>query len=369
MDLCLNHPQLGYYSRVDRSGEADPFGTSGDFITSPEVSQIFGELLGVWFLSRWQAAGCSQSIRVVELGPGRGTLMADMLRTFKSIKTCPTDVKAIHLVENSPFMRKLQRAQLSSIVSESQIHWHDRIDEVPKNAQEWTAIVAHEFFDALPVHIFQKTDKGFREVLVDVENSGTQILTPHHAPRTRPLRFVLSPAPTLASQTLISTEHQKLQTGSRIELSPMSPHIATQLTQLLQVQHPSDPGGAGLIVDYGDSHHFGDSLRGFHQHQIVDPLTKPGLTDITTNVDFASLQKAIQPFASTYGPITQREFLLRMGIEVRASRLGQTSEVASACDRLISPLGMGNQYKVLGIETSRLSQLQTEVYPFPPSQL
>ncbi|PLW25454.1 hypothetical protein PCASD_23797 [Puccinia coronata f. sp. avenae] len=361
MKLCLHHPTLGYYSRTDRSNKADPFGKQGDFITSPEISQVFGELIAIWFISRWQAAGCPRQARIVELGPGRGSLMSDIVRTFKSIKAFNHVDFSIHLVENSLFMRELQEQKLFSFDNlQGKISWFDRIDQVGKVDDQWTMVIAHEFFDALPVHIFQKTPMGFREVMVDINNADM-------SPSDKSLRFALSPGPTLASQMLISDEHQKLPFGAKVEISPSASQIAAQVAHLLK----SDAGGTGLIIDYGDEHHFAHSLRGFHQHRVVDPLSQPGLTDITANVDFASLKRAMIANVQTYGPITQRQFLLSMGIEVRTNQLNQSSKLTEeSSQRLISPLGMGEQYKFLGFENSPshlpCTQTTKEIYPFPP---
>ncbi|POW05950.1 hypothetical protein PSTT_09323 [Puccinia striiformis] len=321
MKLCLHHPTLGYYSRTDRSNKADPFGKQGDFITSPEISQVFGELIAIWLISRWQAAGCPERARIIELGPGRGTLMADIVRSF---------------------MRDLQEQKLSPFNDlNGKVCWFDRIEQVGKVDDQWTMVIGHEFFDALPVHIFQ------------ISTMPT-CLRPNKS-----LRFALSPGPTLASKMLISDEHQKLPVGAKLEISPSADQIAGQISQLLK----SDAGGTGLIVDYGADHHFAHSLR------IVDPLSRPGLTDITANVDFASLKRAMYPNIQTYGPITQRQFLLSMGIEVRTKRLNQSSSsTEDSSQRLISPLGMGEQYKFLGFENSpgHLSSTEAprEVYPF-----
>ncbi|OAV98294.1 hypothetical protein PTTG_00338 [Puccinia triticina 1-1 BBBD Race 1] len=359
MKLCLHHPTLGYYSRTDRSNKSDPFGQQGDFITSPEISQVFGELIAIWFISRWQAAGSPTRTRIVELGPGRGTLMADIIRTFKSIRAFDNVDLSVHLIENSPFMRALQDQKLSPFDDlKEKVSWSDRIDEVGKVDDRWTMVIAHEFFDALPVHIFQKTAMGFREVMIDLNNADM-------SPTDKSLRFALSPGPTLASQMLISEEHQKLPVGAKLEVSPSATQIAGGISQLLR----SEGGGTGLIVDYGADRHFSHSIRGFYQHQVVDPLSRPGLTDITANVDFASLKRALNPNVQTYGPITQRQFLLSMGIEVRTKRLKQSSSLTEdSSQRLISPLGMGEQYKFLGFESlpSRFSSTDApqEVYPF-----
>ena len=136
MKLCLHHPTLGYYSRTDRSNKSDPFGQQGDFITSPEISQVFGELIAIWFISRWQAAGSPTRTRIVELGPGRGTLMADIIRTFKSIRAFDNVDLSVHLIENSPFMRALQDQKLSPFDDlKEKVSWSDRIDELMTDGQ------------------------------------------------------------------------------------------------------------------------------------------------------------------------------------------------------------------------------------------
>ncbi|MBW0465937.1 hypothetical protein O181_005652 [Austropuccinia psidii MF-1] len=355
-NLCLNHPQFGYYSRKDRLNESDPFGKTGDFITSPEISQIFGELIAIWFVSRWQNIGCPSRARIIELGPGRGTLMADIIRTFQSIKSFKDVLQSVHLIENSQFMRERQKQKLRLDESKQKVFWYDRIEQIPSAVDEWTMIIAHEFFDALPVHIFQKTEMGFREVMVDIDDQRTVL------PNFNPLRFVLSPRPTLASQALITDDHKKLPSGTKLELSPSSTQIAQQLAKIIQPQFSSSPGGTGLIIDYGAEHYFGHSLRGFYRHQTVDPLSNPGLTDITANVDFAALKRAIELHAATFGTISQRQFLLSMGIEVRTSQLKQSPD---ASERLIASFGMGEQYKFLAFE-SRMNAGQEEkvVYPF-----
>ncbi|CAH7686189.1 S-adenosyl-L-methionine-dependent methyltransferase [Phakopsora pachyrhizi] len=359
-NICLHHPTLGYYSRSDRGEDADPFGLKGDFITSPEISQVFGEvdqLIAVWMVSRWQAAGSPAKTRLIELGPGRGTLMVDLIRTLKSIKSFDAQVTSVHLVERSQFMRELQKQRLREMGWGDEVHWYEGVNEISKDKSNWTMVIAHEFFDALPIHIFQKTEKGFREVLVDIENHESTL---QRSTSSKPLRFVLSPTPTLASQTLINSSQGKISNGSKVEISPSSFQVASQMAKVIKSNSAADMGGAGLVIDYGNDHFFGNSLRGFYRHRIADPLSKPGLTDITSNVDFSNLRRAMDPHVSTYGPITQRDFLLSMGIEVRVKRLGEEAKAGS--ERLVDKLGMGNQYKFLAFESS--SCKVEEVYPF-----
>ncbi|KAL8277861.1 hypothetical protein RQP46_009680 [Phenoliferia psychrophenolica] len=357
MTLCLQHPTLGYYTTKK------VFGSVGDFITSPEISQIFGELLAIWYVTQWVAQGLSPRVRIVELGPGKGTLLADILRTFKALPSHSSPpVTSIHLIETSDAMRaeqkgKLERAGFAAI----ETHWWGSVDEVPKSEDEFTVIVAHEFFDALPIHVFENTPKGWREVMVDVADPKSIIVS--STPRV-PLRLVLSPNPTPASTmyTRMSTiasspppnsnissslsfdttlppppppspspsteegtppisqtlsRFARLPVGSRMEISPACWEVARGVGNLLQ----GPKGGAGLVVDYGDEKAFGRSWRGFRKHQIVDPLSEPGHTDLTANVDFSYLAEAMSDLVISHGPLTQSDFLTSLGLQPRLEGL------------------------------------------------
>ncbi|KAK4055553.1 hypothetical protein OIV83_000099 [Microbotryomycetes sp. JL201] len=396
MTLCLTHPNLGYYA------SQKVFGRQGDFITSPEISQIFGELLAIWFVTQWAAQGRPDKVRIVELGPGRGTLLADVLRTFKALpKQSSPPVTSIHLVENSGALRAEQKSQLSAHgFGDTMTNWWGTASEVPPTEDEFTLVVAHEFFDALPIHIFEHVDKGWREVLVDVADS--KAIT-----ATEPLRLVLSPGPTPASmlytrlssmaavdassdrnapksqsfnfdttmpmpqahsqeQSLSPTlsRFARLPIGSRIELSPASWEIARDLGKTMQ----GPRGGAGLVIDYGDSKAFGRSWRGFRKHQVVDPLSEPGHTDLTANVDFAYLSEAMSDIVTCHEPMTQASFLYALGLEPRLQGLLQKAsserkkDIESAAKRLVDPTGMGTQYKVMMLTPKGLSE---PVYPNP----
>ncbi|SCV70990.1 BQ2448_3752 [Microbotryum intermedium] len=424
MTLCLSHPTLGYYST------RNVFGSSGDFITSPEISQVFGELLAIWFVTQWAAQGAPSKVRIVELGPGKGTLLADVLGTLKTLPQASTrPVTAIHLVESSEALRKVQKAKLaSSGFGDVETRWWDNAVEVPPSEDEFTIVIAHEFFDALPIHIFENTPKGWREVLVDVADPKKAVVP--NSP-TEPLRLVLAPGPTPAStlytrlSTLVATpasrtsassslsfdttlppsnatppsgpqpsagsaepvssltlaRFARLPVGSRIEISPASWEVAQSVGKLFS-SSSSPKGAAGLIIDYGDAKAFGRSWRGFRKHAVVDPLSEPGHTDLTANVDFAYLTEALAEHgerfsigfgmseivlltqalvggssspASTHGLLSQRTFLRSLGLDARLSSLlrnapmERQNEIASAAERLIDKFGMGTQYKVMAI--------------------
>ncbi|RDX57085.1 DUF185-domain-containing protein [Lentinus brumalis] len=385
MQMCLSHPTAGYYMNPSNA----VLGSRGDFITSPEISQVFGELLGVWLLSQWMHAGQARKIRLVELGPGRGTLMHDMLRVFSQFPAARSATEEIHLVETSPAMRSTQEAKLGPLAQSNgwNLSWRDAVDDIPHDASKFTLVVAHEFFDALPFHLLQKTERGWQELLIA---SGPD----HTAPTTLKgaagpsldfssvsstatlaarLRQVLSPTPT-ASSTLLglsSPRFQKLPVGSRVEVSPGSFKIARQVAELLHEDGVRSAGSA-LIVDYGGDRAYGNSFRAFKYHKIVDVFHRPGECDLTVNVDFAYLQEAVTDLASHHGPITQALFLHRMGLQARVNALKATAkdddrkkQIDHAASRLVDPTGMGSQYKVMALMGKREAEpTEEERWPF-----
>ncbi|KAB5596096.1 NADH dehydrogenase [ubiquinone] complex I, assembly factor 7 [Ceratobasidium theobromae] len=360
MQMCLSHPIEGYYMK------GDPIGARGDFITSPEISQLFGELVGIWFVYQWLEHGQSRAIRVVELGPGRGTLMDDMLRTFDSIKQTRGQIQAVHLVETSNKLREEQKSRLTMRVPERILCWHDRAEDISKSDDAFTVLVAHELFDAIPIHIIEKTPDGFQEVLVDIDRTAQTTTTGTLSSVNAPcgFRFVLSGRLSPLAHTLgqSSPRFASVPNASRIEVSPTSWGIARTIGEMLS----APGGGAGLIIDYGDNRAFGSSFRASNTNPI-DVFYQPGLSDLTANVDFAYLEEAIaSTSASTRGPITQRAFLAGMGVSVRVQRLlagvedaEKRTRIEKGAQRLMDPLGMGTQYKVLGITSST-----GDTYPF-----
>jgi len=317
MSLCLRH----YYAT------RDPLGSAGDFTTAPEISQMFGELIGLWMLEVWNGVGRPTDCRLVELGPGRGTLMADLLRATRLLP----DFKAaatVHLVETSPSLRRKQQAALDP--SGFSVHWHDRIEDVPPGP---TLLVANEFFDALPVRQFVGTERGWCERLVGLEGE-------------RPI-FGLRPEPEPALG-------KPLKPGDILEWPSASIDVMSELARRL-----ARDGGAALIVDYGYwGPAFGDTLQALKAHKPVDPLGEPGEADLTTHVDFHRLvQAAAAQGVRPHGIVTQGDFLLSLGIEARGSALKarakpvQAADIDRALARLTErgPTGMGDLFKVLAV--------------------
>jgi NADH dehydrogenase [ubiquinone] 1 alpha subcomplex assembly factor 7 len=322
MTEALGHPRLGYYRK------AMPLGSDGDFTTAPEISQIFGELLGAWLAERWMAIGRPAPVRVVELGPGRGTLMSDALRATRGI---PGFLAAInlHLVEVNEPLEALQAAALAPF----RPTWHARLDSVPEGP---TLLVANEFFDALPVRQFERTDKGWVERMVGLEADGEA------------LRFALAPglspfAPLLPDAPV----------GAQAELSEAARSIAALIGERLR-RH----GGWALIVDYGDERAgHALSLQGVRGHRGADVLAHPGETDLSAHVDFAALAEAAG--LPTFGPVGQGDFLRRLGAVQRAATLkaraddAQRQAIDAALARLIAPDQMGRLFRVLAVGDAR----------------
>lgn len=327
MTEALWHPSAGYYAR------SAVLGAAGDYVTAPEITQMFGELLGLWCVSVWQAMGSPRSFRLVELGPGRGLLMADALR---AARVMPDFIKAadIHLVEASPSLRETQRARLAG----HEIAWHDDLGDVPEGP---TILLANEFLDALPILQLERTEKGWRERLVDYDA------------RESRFRFTLAPRPTMAER-LLTPEQARAPLGSVAEVSPASISLVVSIAAVLRA---GEHGGAALLIDYGPAESaLGATLQALRRHERHDVLEAPGMADLTAHVDFASLARAAREAgAAVHGPITQGVFLERLGIRQRAERLlaaarpEQAEEIESALRRLIDPTEMGALFKAMTI--------------------
>ncbi|XP_067240803.1 protein arginine methyltransferase NDUFAF7, mitochondrial isoform X2 [Chanodichthys erythropterus] len=353
MREALTNPVSGYYVKNDM------LGAGGDFITSPEISQIFGELLGVWCVSEWMAAGKSSVFQLVELGPGRGSLASDILRVFSQLKAVlgETDI-SVHLVEVSPKLSQLQAKCLTGdqtwTCNDDQpvyrsgttctglpIYWYHRIEDVPRG---FSVFLAHEFFDALPIHKFQRTEKGWREVMVDIDPESPE-----------KLRFVVSHSPTLASSMLI----QKDENRQHVEVCPEGGVIVQKLANRI-----ADDGGAALIVDYGHDGTKTDTFRGFKDHQLHNVLEAPGMADLTADVDFSYLRKITGNQVTCLGPITQRSFLKNMGIDSRLQVLLRSchdpstrAQLINSYDMLINPEKMGHRFQFFSmLSQGRLAQ-------------
>ncbi|KIJ66938.1 hypothetical protein HYDPIDRAFT_85910 [Hydnomerulius pinastri MD-312] len=398
MQLCLAHPIHGYYMKPEHA----VFGTRGDFTTSPEISQVFGELLAVWMLEQWLNTAGSKPFRIVELGPGRGTLMDDMLRVIRQLPVARQQLKSVHLVETSNAMRALQSEKLGGAKQAGgfDLTWHDSIDDVPHREDTYTMLVAHEFFDALPVHLLEKTAQGWHEVLIAPSkdpsikytlpssspsgillppSSATTTTTPKLQAQSSRWTRVLSPTPT-ASSTLLgyaSPRFASLPVGSRVEVSGASVKIARQIGELIGGAEDGKAGGCALVVDYGGEKVFGDSIRvrihffGCREHKIVDVFHRPGECDITANVDFTLLKEVLGDLVTPQGTLSQRTFLTRLGVQLRAANLMKSAAteerktaIAEGVNRLVDPLGMGGQYAVLGVVGSKKGLEKEEVWPF-----
>ena len=330
MAEALGHPRFGYYMRQD------PFGTQGDFTTAPEISQMFGELVGLWCADTWQRLGGPAEINLIELGPGRGTLMADALRAAAILPPF-RDAIRVRMVESSPTLRARQQATLAG----KNATWHDRLEDVPEGP---ALVVANEFFDALPIRQIQKAPHGWAERLVDLDPE-----SPEDAPR---FRFVLeafgSPGATLVPERL-----RDAPVGSVVEVSPASRAVARALGERLAVQ-----GGAALVIDYGYAHGpaVGDTLQALRRHAYAPVLEDPGMADLTAHVDFASLADAAREGgADAWGPVDQGVLLQRLGIAQRAGVLKrsatpqQAADIDSALARLIAPDQMGTLFKAIAL--------------------
>ncbi|CAN1539950.1 COG1565 Uncharacterized conserved protein [Rhabdaerophilaceae bacterium] len=321
MALALGHPRYGYYMT------RDPFGKSGDFVTAPEISQIFGELLGLALAITWQNMGEPDEVALVELGPGRGTLLADALRAAKAM---PGFLAALtpHLVETSPVLMRAQGARLSAGGHEGV--WHTSIDSLPDDVP--MLVLANEFFDALPVRQFQRLGNVWRERLVGLGEGGA-------------LAVGLAEEPT-AGIPFGGPE------GAIFETSPASLDIVKTLAERLVRQ-----AGAMIAIDYGHAKSgFGDTLQALKAHQFVPILTDPGEADLTAHVDFAMLAIAAQRGGAAASPIiTQSCLLQRLGIAYRAQILKRKAENPAEIDRAVARLAgtgeaaMGKLFKAIAV--------------------
>jgi SAM-dependent MidA family methyltransferase len=324
MTLALAHPTEGYYPR------RDPLGAGGDFVTAPEVSQLFGELVGLALAQHWLDLGGPARVHLVELGPGRGTLMADALRAARVLPDFLAAV-SIHLVETSPTLRERQAATLPGLP----VRWHDELAGVPGDAP--ILLVANEFLDALPVRQFVRRHGRWHERLVAVDEAGA-------------FRFVLNTRSTPFPQ-IAAMGTDALPDDTLLELGPARDAFAAMIADRLVAQ-----GGMALLIDYGSDVPLmlGDSFQAVRHHQKVDPLTEPGEVDLSAHVDFRAVgRRALEAGADVYGPLAQGAFLRRLGIELRLERLAeratpeQRQGLASGCARLIEPGQMGELFQAI----------------------
>ncbi|MGH6768681.1 MAG: class I SAM-dependent methyltransferase [Xanthobacteraceae bacterium] len=335
MRLCLTHPDYGYY--VTR----DPLGAKGDFVTAPEISQMFGELVGLWSAAVWKAMGSPENVRLIELGPGHGTMLLDALRALHSVPAFRRAL-VVHLVEISPALERRQRQAVGGI--DVPVKWHVGLDEVPDGP---AIILANEFFDAPPVHQAVMCVDGWHERVVKIADDGS--LQFSHARDPIPLFEQMLPAPVRNAQIGAIFEWRTDQVG--LELG----------------RRVVRGGGAALVIDYGHvASATGDTFQAVRSHEFANPLRAPGLVDLTAHVDFEALAQAAESIgARAHGPLDQGEFLIRLGIETRAealrkgSPLSKNAEINSALARLTSTegVGMGKLFKAIALADPRLGDL------------
>lgn len=385
MRQCLTSASGGYYT--SRPNGHDQFGQKGDFITSPEISQVFGELVGVWVVAEWMSQGKrSSGIHLMEVGPGRGTLMDDMLRTVRNFKDMAASIEAIYMVEASPSLRDAQKKLLCGdtpmeeidigfrssckYLKQLKIIWCEDIRLVPKDSSKSPFIIAHEFFDALPIHIFQNVPRKSTEPSITTSTTVTprsRVLSPcqwrelvisptppssidstlpiqtslHAANRSPEFQLTVSSTVTPHSMYLpeTSARYKALAStpGSIIEISPESLSYASEFairiggapastsTSSIPSSTKPTPSGAALIIDYGPSATIPtNSLRGIQAHRIVSPFSSPGQVDLSADVDFMALAEAAinaSPAVEVHGPVEQGVWLSAMGIKERAEML------------------------------------------------
>lgn len=328
---ALGHATFGYYRR------RRPIGRAGDFITAPEISQVFGELIGLWALTVWEAMGRPEPLRLVELGPGRGVLLADALRAIGRTRPEALAVCIVDLVEINPALRAIQRDVLAPAGLSRPPDWWESFADVPRGP---SIVIANEFFDALPIRQFVRADGVWRERMVGIDAAGD------HFAFTLGATMALDLPETLAD----------CEDGDVVELCPAAEALAVAIAGRV-----AGDGGAALILDYGPARpSFGDSLQAVREHRIVDPLADPGEVDVSHHVDFAALQRsAASAGAATFGPVPQGLFLSRLGINVRATTLaaaspGRAAEIEGAVRRLVHPGRMGVLFKVLAVADPKL---------------
>lgn len=324
MAAALLHPAHGYYAT------RDPFGAAGDFITAPEISQVFGELIGLWAAVVWQSMGAPEPVALVELGPGRGTLMADALRAARGVPAFRAALR-VHLVEASPALRRLQADKLAAVAPV----WHDGLDGLPDGP---AIVIANEFFDALPIVQLVRAAGAWRERRVALD------------PVTGGFAWTLAPGASPHAALLAPALAHAAPDGALAEVCPAALSIARSLAERI-VGH----GGAVLVIDYGHAPSAaGDTLQAVKAHRPADPLATLGDADLTAHVDFAALGRAVaEAGAVQHGPVGQGAFLRRLGIEARAEALcrgageAQRATIRSGCARLIAPAEMGTLFKTV----------------------
>ena len=309
MRLCLLHPAHGYYAT------RDPFGAAGDFTTSPEISQMFGEMAGLALAQAWLDQGSPAPFTLAELGPGRGTLMADVLRATRGVPGFAAGAR-VALVEASPHLRQVQRERLGAV---------EHLDSASDLPGRPLFLLANEFFDALPIRQFQRIAGGWAERMVTLDEAGA-------------LTLALAPPVAMPRQAQMGEVWETCA-----EALPVMAAVADRIAR---------HGGAAIVIDYGTWDGRGDSFQALRAHAPEDPLAHPGDADLTAHVDFAPLAAAaVAAGAAASAPVPQGEWLLSLGIARRAARLEAAGDAgaAAALHRLTHPAQMGHLFKAMAV--------------------
>ena len=326
MKICLTHPKDGYYIRNK------PIGLNGDFITSPEISQMFGELIGLWIAQIWLDHKKPANFSLIELGPGNGTLMKDILRSTKMIKGFHDALNLI-LIEISPTLCQTQKKALGNF----RAHWQTEIGSFPNQP---TVIIANEFFDSLPIRQFKRERNQWMEVMITIKDPSNQ--------KCNKLSFELKDV--RMNKEFVS-ETDNIPDGTIIEFSELTQNIINYISDHIQKN-----SGAALIIDYGKEGNVGDTFQAVRQHKYSNPLKYPGLTDLTSYVDFNAIRNTAEKSGLIASKLTyQADFLKNLGIEQRAKILsqelpdGQLRLHQAALKRLVNHDEMGHLFKVMGL--------------------
>lgn len=311
MALCLGHAEHGYYMT------RDPFGAQGDFTTAPEISQMFGEMIGAWVADTWMKMGMPSKFILLECGPGRGTLMMDVMRATKNVENFHNAVQ-LHLMETSPVLKEIQKKNLTQYGPS----WHDGLSTLPQDCP--VILIGNEFLDALPVRQLTFDGTDWYEKFVDLDINDTLRLCEKEADnevKSALPAFLIPP-----------------KAGEQVEVSLHQKSFLNDAMNIVLKQ-----GGIILFVDYGFIHNVaGDTLQAVKNHQYCDIFETPGEADITAHVNFAEISSvAMSKNMTVHGPVSQGEWLKRLGITIRADQLIQNAtekqrrDIGSALDRLV----------------------------------
>jgi SAM-dependent MidA family methyltransferase len=338
--LCLADPEHGYYQT------REPFGRAGDFVTAPEISQLFGEMIGIFLVHAWQRHGEPANPRLIEVGPGRGTMMADILRVIAKLSPALYQSVGVHLVETSVRLQAVQKETLA--IHAGHVHWHQSFDSVPAG---FTLLAANELFDAIPIRQFVKTPTGFRERMITLD-------------RNDELAFGVGPAG--IDPGFLPGDPSLVPEGTVFEIAPARQAVMETLCERLK-----NSGGTAIIIDYGTMvTGFGDTLQAVLKHEYDPPLAHPGEADLTSHVDFQHLAEVAKASGlSINGCLRQGDFLYGLGLQQRVNALsaGKDPAMCSLIQAAASRLAdegegkMGELFKVLAVSSPAVDLL-----PFRP---